>query len=407
MIFLKNVIIVFLGSSLVNFINLLYQLLIAHKLTAVEFASFNSLLSVFMLISAPLGTIQVAVTKYCSEYNAQNLTIKVNFLLSDLLKKTAFLAGLTIFVFFILSGHIIAALKIESALSGYILALLIASSWILPVFSGGIQGLELFGWLSFGSVATGALKLLSAFMLTLLGYNIAGALGALLIANFSGLVIFYFPLKRFFLKKTKNEFFDYRQMIKYLFPVAISNLCFIALVSFDMVLVKYFFASADSGLYSLSQMLGKIFLFLPGAVSMVMFPRTSGLKAKNKDTVSTLNKSLLIVFVLCITAICGYNLFPSHVLKLLTGKVYPESIHLGRLFSISMSFFTLSYILISYFLSVKDLRFIKFLALFTLLQLFAIVLFHKNLIQIQLILCINGALLFITHLSLAYMQKNK
>lgn len=400
--FAKNIIVVFAGTSLVNVFNLLYQLLIAHKLAPAEFASFNSLLSIFMLVSAPLGTIQLAVTKYSAEFNARSEPAKIKSMLSGLIKKTTLLSVLTLLFFAFALVHIMNALKIQSVFSGIILAMLVASGWLLPVFSGAIQGLELFGWMSITSVLTGALKLSLSFIFILLGYNIAGALGGLLAANIVALVIFCLLLKKYISFEAGAGSINYKEMAIYLLPVALSNFCFIALVSFDMVLVKYFFSPSDSGVYSLAQMLGKIFLFLPGAVSMVMFPRTSGLKAKNMDTFPTLARSLMYVLCLCAAAILIYNIFPAPVLKFLTGKVYPESITLGRLFSISMSFFTMLYILVSYFLSVKDLRFIKYLASFTLLQFVAVALFHSSLIQVQMILCINAVLLFFVHLLLAY-----
>lgn len=405
--FAKNIIIVFAGSSLVNVFNLLYQLLIAHKLSPSEFASFNSLLSIFVLISAPLGTIQLAVTKYSAEFNARNESVKVKFLLSDLIKKTSYLAVFTLLVFAFACSHIMSLLKIQSVFSGYILAALIASGWLLPVLSGGMQGLELFSWMSITSVVTGALKLILGFIFIVLGYSIAGALGALLASNIIALVIFCFLLKERISFGQGAGTLDYKEMAVYLLPVAISYFCFIGLVSFDMVLVKYFFSSQDSGIYSLAQMLGKIFLFLPGAISMVMFPRTSRLKAKNMDTLPTLARSLVYVLCLCVSAVLLYNLFPAFVLRVLTGKAYPESIALGRLFSISMSFFTMLYIFISYFLSVKDLRFIKYLAPLTLLQFVAIILFHRSLIQVQIVLCVNAILLFSIHLVLAYVKQGK
>jgi len=72
-----------------------------------------------------------------------------------------------------------------------------------------------------------------------------------------------------------------------------------------------------------------------------------------------------------------------------------------------MSFFALLYILILYFLSLKDLRFIKYLVFFTVLQFFAIAAFHNSLIQIQLILCINAILLFSIHLALVNFKRQK
>lgn len=401
----RNIIIVFIGTSLVNFLNLLYQLLIVHKLSVSEFAAFNALLSIFIVISSTLGTLQLAVAKYCAEFNAQNQINKAKFLLSSLFRKTIVLSLLTLLIFWIPSVRIMNMLKISSSSCGYLLAGALALSWILPVLLGGVQGLELFGWYTSTYVIMGALKLALAFIFIALGFNIAGALGALLASSLIGIIIFYFPLRRFlFIKKTgeDRDCIDYKEIFLYLFPLATSYFCFYALVSFDMVLVRYFFMPQDSGLYSLAQMLGKIFLFLPMAISIVMFPKTSGLKAKNMDTMSTLRRSLLYTAILCIIAGLVYNLFPAFILKLLTGKVYLESITLGRLFSISMSFFALLFILISYFLSLKDLRFIKYLVIFTFCQFIAIILFHKSLIQIQLVLCINAILLFFIHLFLVY-----
>jgi len=403
--FTKNIIIVFAGTSLANFFNLLYQLLIAHKLSAAEFASFNALLAIFMLVTAPLGTFQIAITKYTSEFNAQQKTAKIKFFLSEFLKKALVLSGGTLLIFWLISGQIMKLLKIPSLSCGYILAILIALAWLGPLFSGSIQGLELFTWLASASIITGLLKLILAFIFILLGYNIAGALGALLISNLISIIILSFPLKTFFSFKLEKEAIDYNKIFVYLFPVAISYFCWIALISFDMVLVKYFFSPEDSGVYSLAQMVGKIFLFLPGAISLVMFPKTSGLNAKKMDTSSVLRKSLFYVFILSISAIIFYNLFPEFVLKVLTGKVNPGSIFLGRLFSISMSFFAALFILISYFLSINNSCFLKYLVSLTICQFLGILFFHTSLTQVQFILCANAILLFIIHLVLAFKAK--
>lgn len=389
-----------------NFLNLLYQLLIAHKLSVSDFAAFNSLLSIFMIISAPLGTLQLAVAKFVSAYNAENKIAKIRYLLSDLFKKTSLLAIFGLLVFWAISIYLLNILKISSLSSSYIFTLLLATVWLLPVLSGGVQGLEFFHWFSSVSVLSSALKLLLAFILIYWGFNIAGALGALLASNIISIIIFYFPLKKYiFAGDLINADSGYKEMFIYLIPVATAQFCFIALVNSDMVLVKYFFSQESAGIYSLAQMLGKIFLFLPGAISIVMFPRISNLNAKNTETVSTLKKSLFYVFLLCLTAVFFYNLFPSFVFTIITGKVFSESILLGRLFSLSMSFFVLLYIFVSYFLSIKDLRFLKYLILSLVGQNIAIVFFHHSLFQVQLILCVNSFFLLVVHSWLVFRNR--
>lgn len=400
--FTRNIIIVFSSASLANFLNLLFQLLIAHKLTSMEFAAFNSLLAIFMLVSTPLGTFQLTIAKYSSEFRARNETERIKFLLSDIAKKSFLLAIATLLAFWFASPYIMNMLKIPSVWLGSIFAALLATTWLVPVFLGGIQGLELFWWLSAVTVITGVLKLALAYIFILLGFKVAGAMGALLISAIISIAVAYFPLKGFLSRERSAERIDYKEILIYMFPVALSYFCYIVVTTFDMVLVRYFFSPIDSGSYALAQMLGKIFLFLPGAISIVMFPRTSGLSAQNQETIPTLKKSLLYTLILAVLACVFYNLFPGLVLTVLTGKAYPESILLGRLFSVSMSFFALLLILISYFLSVRDLRFVKYLAAFTVLQILGIVLFHHSLIGVLVIICASSILQFLTHLMLVF-----
>jgi len=405
--YIKNIILVFLGASLVNAFNLLYQLLIAHRLSGPEFAGFNSLLAIFSLISAPLTTLQAAVAKYSAEFNAHNQVKEIRALLSHVMRIVLPLACATFIIFSLLSPYILDKLKIFSTSAGYILALLLALSWILPVLAGALQGLELFTWFVFLSVIAGALKLIFAFVFIGRGFNITGALAALLLATLIGVSVSFLPLKSLFSFKRTQIPVNLKQFSLYLAPVAVSLFCFMSLVSFDMVLVKYLFNPNEAGFYSLAQMLGKIFLFLPAAISIVMFPKAAGLNAKNIDAGSTLRRSLLYAVILCAAANFFYNLFPNFALKLLTGKNFSESISLGRLFGISMSFFTLLLILINYFLSIKDLRFIKYLIFSALLQPLAIILFHSALIHVQLILCINSILIFFILFSLSCKENER
>ncbi|MDP3732733.1 MAG: oligosaccharide flippase family protein [Candidatus Omnitrophota bacterium] len=398
----KNIILVFLGTSLVNIFNLLYQLLIAHRMSVTDFAGFNSLLAIFTLISAPLITLQIAVAKYTVEFKAKNQIRKIQTLLSNLIRKIFPLAVITFVIFYFLSFYIMDKLKISSLPAGYMLALLLASSWFAPVLTGALQGLELFKWLMALSIIAGVLKLIFTYIFINLGFNIAGALGAFVLASLIGIIVSFLPLKSLVSFKKIEDGINLKEFCSYLAPVAVSLFCFIALVNFDMVLVKYLFSPLEAGFYSLAQMLGKIFLFLPGAISIVMFPKAAGLKAKNMNTDSTLRRSLLYGCSLCIVANLFYNFFPFFTLRILTGKVFYESVILARLFGISMSFFTLLHILINYFLSIKDLRFMKYLILSALLQPLAIILLHKTLIHVQFILCINSILLFFIHLLLAY-----
>ncbi|MFH1198949.1 MAG: oligosaccharide flippase family protein [Candidatus Omnitrophota bacterium] len=405
-LFTKNIIVVFFSSFLCSFLNLACQLLVAHKLIPSDFAAYNSLISIYSLLATPLVTLQTALAKYIAEFKINNELGRVSGLLSGFLKKAI---AFSVFVFVALCfifSLLMPGLKINSLSSGYILAGMLAAALFTPIFLGGIQGMELFGWLSTSTVLSGFVKLALTYFFIFWGYSINGALGAFLAAAICSAAVSYLPLKKYISFKKVAFRPDYREIFIYLWPVAISIFCFTVLITSDMILVRYFFDTIDSGVYALAQMAGKIFLFLPGAISVVLLPKTSGLSAKKMNTVPVLMQSIRYGFILCLAAVAAYNLFPVFVLKVLTGKALTESIFLGRLFSVSMSFFALLFILITYFLSIKDLRFIKYLVVFTFLEIGAITLFHQSLVVVQVILCLSAIALFAIHLKLAFDEKH-
>lgn len=405
--FSKNVLLVFCGTTLVNVFNLLFQLLIAHKLNPQDFASFNALLSVFVIIASPLSTIQTILAKFISEFKAKNELNKVYSLVTSLFKKFSVFSLITLLIFLVLSFVIVKGLKIDSLYAGLILASLLALSWFSPLFSGILQGIESFKWLTLASFIGGLLKLLLAAVFIFLGFNVTGALSAFFISSLFIMLISVLPLKALFVKKVQIETILYKEMFLYIFPVALSTFCFMTLVSSDLILVKLFFSPGESGVYSVAQMVGKIFLFLPAAITLVMFPKTSGQNAAKKDSLITLKKSLFFAFILCLGAVIFYNLFPSFVLKVLTGKSTNEAVLLGRFFSLAMSQFTLLYVIIMYLLSIKRLEFLRILIFFTILQIVAIILLHTTLLTVASLLCLNSAILLLLHLKIVFSAKNK
>ncbi len=70
-------------------------------------------------------------------------------------------------------------------------------------------------------------------------------------------------------------------------------------------------------------MLVKVILFLPGAISGVMFPKVSRAHAQKEDTSKILYRSILFTLLLSITVALVYILAPSLILNILVPGKYP------------------------------------------------------------------------------------
>jgi len=136
-----------------------------------------------------------------------------------------------------------------------------------------------------------------------------------------------------------------------------------------------------------------------------MFPKTSELHAQAKATSHHLKKNLLYVGALCGAAALICLLFPGLIIRLLSGEEHLQCIPLARIFSVTMVFFALVYVLLFYHLSIHRLGFIYSLVLLTVLQFLAIILFHESLLQVLYIMCGNAILLFLINAYLAFSLK--
>jgi len=248
-------------------------------------------------------------------------------------------------------------------------------------------------------------KIALAYIFITLGLRVQGAFWALVVSYAVPLLIFSVPLRQFLFARVKKETIPYKEVTAYLFPVALNSFCLMALVNMDMIFVKRLFSTDSASMYALSQMVGKIFLFLPGAIAIVLLPHASGLNAKGLDATDALKKSLLLTALLCAGAIVVYNVQPALVLRVLTGKVYPEAILIGRLFSLSMSVYALILLMCTYFLSIRDLRYLVYLSISTIVQFAALLFARTGLVQVQLVLCANACLLFFICLRHAFREK--
>lgn len=396
----------FVSGSIVSLLNLLYQLLMVRNLSSKVYGELNSLLSLLVIITIPCSSFGIMVVKFTSKFHAQQLYINLKALLNSLFYHTLILSIGAFLLISLLSPILASFLQLDSIMPVVFLAVIVFLSMISSAISGGLLGLEKFGWLAGSSVVSGFFKILLAFIfVVLLGRQLYGALSVFIISSLLGLLITLWPLKEFFFRVEKNSQLNLKEIYGYFLPSFVVFLCFSLLTNIDILLVKHFFSPTLAGTYSVAQIIGKIIFFLPGTVSVVMFPRLSFLHTQNKDTLHTLKRSLKYSAILCILGLIIYNLFPHYTLQILTKKTGSEYIALGRLFSISMAFFSLSGILLLYQLSINNFKFIKFLILLTIIQILAISVFsffYKSLYMVLIVLCINSFILFLSNLKLTF-----
>ena len=386
----------FIASIIGGICNYAYQLYMGRALGPEEYSVFGSLFALSYIIFVLTGTIQTTGARFVSKFVGEGKTGNINHLLRGMLKRMLFL-GIAIFLFFVFaSGWISRFLNINDVTPVIIVGTVFLFSLLLPVNLGALQGLQKFKWLGSNNVIGFASKLIIGVLLVSIGFGVNGALGAVVISSIVVLVLSFIPLKNFLSPNYKvNPGFDFHEIYRYSLPAMLAMFCFAVPANVDVILAKHFFEAHDAGLYTAASVLGKIVLFLPGAISAVMFPKVSKMNANGGDTKKLLNKSLFYTAILSGLLAIGYWFFPSIVVGIPFGNTYLEAIPLVKFYGLAMLFFSLSVVFMRYSLAIHDIKYVYGFAFFTFLEIILLAIFHETMMEMIVILIAINVLLFI------------
>lgn len=402
----------FFGVGLFNLFNLLYHFFMVRNLSPKDYGHLNALMAFFMLFSVPSSTIQTTVTKFVSKFYVECEYRKIRFFLRHFILVIGSFALFLLILIIIGNKFFSYFLQIPFNEVIFFVGIIIFFILLIPIPWGVLQGLQRFGHLSINMILNGGLKLALGIIFVLKGFGVTGAVGAISISYIITLFFSVFLLEYFLRKKINivcipkntNVKYDFsvQEIYWHLFPIGTAFLCFMILTQMDIILVKHFFSPIEAGYYSIAQIVGKIILFLPLPIIIVMFPKVSSLESQGMGSKHILINSLIAGVILCVIVINISYFFPELLSKILIGKIYFECIPLMKLFSIGMTLYSLNFIIINYHLATFKNKFLFPLIFLTLMQVTIIVLFHETMIKILYTIIFIGFLLLLINLYLVF-----
>jgi O-antigen/teichoic acid export membrane protein len=387
---LKHSSILFIASLIAGFLNYLYQVYVGRVLGPSDYSIFSSLVSLLLIISIPSSTILTSVAKLVSEYNPEHGKIK--FLIAQAFKKLTLIGGLVSLLFIISSAYIGDFLKIDSRMPFLILSLVLFISFLTPILTGALQGLQMFNQMGINGIAGAFFKLIFGVVLVYFSFGVNGALLALFLGSFFALLSALIPLR--FLKTSREvngnvKFFTYSMTVLF----ATVGLSFLPNV--DILLVKHYFDNANAGYYAAAALLGKVILFITGPIVMVMFPKVSVMhNKKDNKGISLLHNTLLYTGALALSIIIVYGIFPEFVVNVLFGPKFTGIKELLGYFAVALTFFSLTNAVVFYDLATRKYRFLYIFGIVSVIEIVLITQFHESLLNVARILTIAMAILF-------------
>lgn len=393
--FIRQSTVVFLASLVGCFFSYLYQIYMGRALGPEGYGAFGSLFAIFYLISIFTGTVQNAGARFVSGFYARGETEKIGPFLYGMLKKSAVLGGFGFAVFCLISPGIASFLKISSNSEVLVLGTVILVSFLMPAASGAVQGLQRFYLFAFLGILTMGLKFSSGVLLVSMGYGVSGALGAVTLATLGALLGALFILRPYLKNSRNGNGHNFRELYLYSVPALLVMMCLAVPSNVDVILAKHFFNGQEAGLYTASSVMGKIVLFLPGAIAIVMFPKAAEMSIQGKDTLRLLNRSLLFTGILSGLAAAVFTIFPG-IIGVIFGETYLQAAGIAGLYVVAMALFSLTWVVAQYCLAVNDLRYTYLLVAMTALELGIIAFMHGTTLRMAEVLAVVNFALFVS-----------
>lgn len=394
----------YFGNFILSFSRYIFHLILLRLLVPSEYGEFLSYLSLIYLLSIPTGTIATVVTKFVSGFKGKGDTASINqffYYLLRLISPIVFVLGSLLIIFSIPLATIFKA----HSMAFVVLGISVFISLFQTIVNSYIIAFQKFIFqtiVGFGGVT---ITIFLAILFIKLGLGATGAvLGQILAGTITSLILF-FSIRRSVLPKQSQEKrgkFNLFGFTGYSFIFALGTA---SLISTDVLMVRAFFDSHTSGLYSSLSILGRMILFGLTPLTALVLPVAAHRHAKNTSTTSIFLKLGAVILLFGSLGAGIFSLFPSQIIRLLSGSAYLETAPLLSFFAFSMAFLAFSQFIISYLMAIGRPQANIFLLIATVTQP---VIFFINKSSFQNTVHANFGLLLILFLSLTvYVYNSK
>jgi O-antigen/teichoic acid export membrane protein len=162
------------------------------------------------------------------------------------------------------------------------LPVLLFTTW-LPMFYGILQGQQNFLWMGWSMMVNGVGRVaIAAFAVLVLHRYASGMVTGMLVGMGLALILAIWPTRSLWLTPTVS--FEWRKLLRQIFPLTLGFGAYQFLLTADTMLVKWDFTGATAAFYLSAGTLARASTWLVGPLATVMFPKLVHAKAKGDKT---------------------------------------------------------------------------------------------------------------------------
>jgi O-antigen/teichoic acid export membrane protein len=370
------------------------NLVFSRILKPASYGDLTALLALLVVLTIPTGAAQTVIAERVASYRAQGKFDRVGYLIRYAFGHVTVIA-LAVGILYTLSiPLVVSVLDLQATGPAIALAPLVMLTFLLPVAMGTLQGMD--RYLAYGS-------LLLAIAVSRVAFGVpwalspAGGSGGALAGQAFG-VAFVLVTAAWLLRadligrgtgaassglRRKPDVRAVSAGLAFVAFAVISNL--------DILMAKLFLSSEEVGLYAALSTIGKVVMFLPGAVAVVMVPNAARARHSSREAGRVLRIAAMLVAVTTIVAAVPAALQPEFVVRTMFGSDYLGATSGVLPIVCAGAGMALLFLLVIYTVAIEDRRWTMLICGGIVLQIVGISLFHDSPTQIAVVQAVVAA----------------
>ena len=347
-----------------------------------EYGVLMALFSLLYLISVPGQVLVTTATKFASKFKVEDNYAGVTAVLSWISQLVLVFGGIVLIGAFFFRQSLADFLQVgQVALPVWFFGY-IAISLLNSAPTGFLQGLLRFRAYSILSILGPLLKALFSVGFIQLGLGVLGTTLGLLTSSLATLMIALWLLRKNLVFPFEKNSFSKKNLVAYVLPTIFITLALNSFHNTDILVVKNFFKADAAGLYSSVVILGRVIFFGLSSVGLVMFPVISEKFEKKQDYLPILKRGLGLVGGGAVAAAIIYGFLPQLIVGKLFGASYLGAVPFLGYEAVFMGLYSLVYLLVQFFLSIRRLSVAIPLCLSALTHAILLRFFHDSLFTV-------------------------
>lgn len=361
-------------SLLAGIINYASNLVFGRILSPAEFGDLTALLSLSVIAAVPAFAAQTRVAERLTTHRARGDMKTAAYSIRHNSAHVAFYAVLIGLVALVCAPLIEELLSLQAIGPAIAVAPLLVAAFLAPLALGILQGLERLVLLGAFMVAISLARLVIGVIWVEGGGGSGGAIAGQAVGVFIAIAVI---AKIVWPEQSAAPAGAGRAGIKRKIdaPAVSATAAFVAfslLANFDIVLAKLVLDPAASGEYAVLSTIGKIVLFLPSAVAVVMVPRAARRREEGESASRELRVAALLTFLISAAAAAAAVVSPEQVVRVMFGEEYIGAADGVLPIVLAGTGLSLIYLLVVYTVAMQDRRWIFLIVAGVIAQVIAI-----------------------------------